>query len=1028
MAKVSGQPLSFLLKNMVAGNALRFLAGLGWLLGAGWPAPGWGQAAAAAFVRYTTEQGLSQDAVTALARDQRGFLWVGTLNGLNRFDGVQFSVYKRTGRPEGLPGNYVVPDGITPDRHGYLWVATNRGLCRFDPVRERGLTVRLPQQFDHQADNDFVSPVHFDRAGQGWFAAVDRLYRIDPRTLRLTAFPLPYPASTYYPEPFFDAAGQLWLLSQSAVYRVDPATQRYTYCEGWDQLHPRATGGFQRLYASAGHGLYGLTPRGLRLYEPASGRFAPYARRHQEYSAMAESRGAEGQPVFWLGGPNQLVRYEPLRQRYTDFSHRAEDAHSYPGSTTTALMSDSLTGILWVGTLHGLAALDPNAHKFSWQLVPSASRLAPVEEVQTVWPAAPNDSLYWVLTRQTGLWRWQRPRGTVQPVGRPPGVPGTLYDALADAQGRIWVGLDGALGTYDPATKRWQVHRDFGLPPAGPRPARGAVAVRTLCLDQQRRLWLGTAQHGLFWYDPRQGRSRPYPLTLPPGPALGVRRMQADRRGRLWVLTTAGLFRVAADRQRGQLVQLRPLAPGVQLSDQLQSTFLLDHQGNIWLSGIDFLLQADSAGHVRRTYTLANGLRADHTFSLAEDRRGHLWLATDEQVHELDPATGAFRYYGKASGLLATGAPPPFAQNRQGELFLGAEGGFNYFQPTHLPRNLVPPPVAITEVRVNNLPRPAGTTAVVLRPGETTLTVAFAALNFSQAAKNRYAYQLLGFDPDWLTTDARTATYTNLAPGTYTLRIRAANNDGVWNQAGQTLAVRVRPAYYQTWWFRALLGAAGVALLWGTYRYRRAQRQQLARVRDRIAKDLHDDIGSTLSSIRIFSEVAQGQLAGGHPQTVALLQRISTNASTLAESMQDIIWTIKPSPDGLPDVVSRMREFGLRLTEAKGIAFVMSVEEPFPVLRLTLEQRRNLYLIFKESLNNAVKYAACTRLTVALSVRGRQLQLLVEDDGQGFDPATVRAGNGLANLRARARDIRGQVQVTSAPAAGTAVVLTALIS
>jgi signal transduction histidine kinase len=169
-------------------------------------------------------------------------------------------------------------------------------------------------------------------------------------------------------------------------------------------------------------------------------------------------------------------------------------------------------------------------------------------------------------------------------------------------------------------------------------------------------------------------------------------------------------------------------------------------------------------------------------------------------------------------------------------------------------------------------------------------------------------------------------------------------------------------------------------------------------------------MGSTLSSIRIFSEVAQGQLAGEHPQTLVLLQRISANASTLAEAMQDIIWTIKPNQDGLADLVSRMREFGLRLTEAKGIAFSMEVAEPFPVLQLRLEQRRTLYLIFKESVNNAVKYAACLHLRVALSLSGGKLELRITDDGQGFDPATARAGNGLANLQARARDIGGLVQ------------------
>lgn len=733
---------------------------------------------------------------------------------------------------------------------------------------------------------------------------------------------------------------------------------------------------------------------------------------------MADVRPPGEPPVLWLGGIDRLIRYEPLNRRTTHLVQAASDPRSYPGSVAMALLHDAPADILWVATVRGLAALDPQANNFRRQLVftPDARRYP--DDGLLVHQDRATDARYWVLSRQAGLWRWQHGRLAALPL--PAAIGRRPRGLQQDAQGCLWVGLGWGRGLarYDPVTGRWQRR---GKNSASQRPDE----IRELYFDHAGRLWLGTFEEGLFWYDARADCIRTFPLQ-DAARCYTVWGMQEDAQGRLWVRTSQGVYRVGADRRRGQPLLIRPAGAPLKLTDVLQSAFLLDRQGYLWLSGIGFVAQVDTTGRVRRTYTLANGLRADQIFGLAEDRRGHLWLATDEQLHELDPATGQFRYYGPSSGLLATAVYQPFTQNRRGDLFLGGEGGFNYFQPSQLRRNAVPPPVALTEVQVNNRPRPLGPASVVaLRPGETTLTVGFAALNFSQAAQNCYAYRLLGFDPTWTTTDARTATYTNLAPGTYQLRIRAANNDGVWNQTGQTLTVRVLPAYYQTNWFRGLLLLAGAALLWGVYRYRQAQRQQLARVRDHIAKDLHDDIGSTLSSIRIFSEVAQGQLAGTHPQTQALLERISANASTLAESMQDIIWTIKPSADGLPDVVSRMREFGLRLTEAKGIAFTMHVEEPFPVLRLRLEQRRILYLVFKESVNNAVKYAACTALGVRLSVHQRQLHLHIADNGQGFDSAAARAGNGLTNLQARACDLGGQVQLTSAPGAGTTVVLTA---
>lgn len=979
-----------------------------WLL----PCAGRAQPSDLFFTCYTTEQGLSYNGVTALAKDRRGFLWVGTFNGLNRFDGVQFKQYRYTGRPQDLPGNYIMHNGLTADHLGYLWVATTRGLCRFDPVREQGVMVPLPKQPVPQ-DNQLVSGVSFDRAGQGWFASSYQLYQLDPRTLRLRAFALPYSVPGDFPDVVFDAAGRLWLYFQEAAYRFDRATGRYTYYLGRDDQHPQAHP-LQKV-ARSGAELYALSDQGARRYDAGADRFMAYTAGSLNLYAIAEARTDEGR-VVWLGDKGRLTRYYPATQRYTYFQHVPDDTHSYPGGRVHVLLQDTLTGVLWLGTEYGLAILDPQANNLHQQHLPQIDNHQP-ENVQLVQQDGRLDSLYWLLGRQTGLWRWQAGRLRLVPH---PANMGTHWRGLQqDAQGRLWMGLSDGLACYNPTTGQWQRRGTQTQP----------FSILTLFLDRKGRLWLGTFEQGLYWYDARTDQLRAYPLPAGPAGHHTVRGLCEDAVGQLWVRTSQGLYRLSPNRERAQPVQLRQTRVSLALSPPLSTALLLDRQQHLWISGASWVVEADTAGRVLHTYTLANGLRADQVFGLAEDQRGHLWLATDTYLHELDPAAGTFRYYDRSSGLLKNSVFQNFTQSRQGNLLLGGDGGFNYFQPLRLRRNLVPPPVALTELLVNNQPRPLATNYTIdLHPGETTLTVGFAALGFSQPSKNRYAYRLLGFDPDWIRTAARSATYTNLAPGDYQLRIQAANDDGVWNLTGQTLAVHVQPAYYQTVWFKVVLLIAAGAALWGVYRYREAQRQQVARVRDHIAKDLHDDMGSTLSSIRIFSEVAQGQLAGEHPQTVALLQRISANASTLAESMQDIIWTIKPNTDGLADVVSRMREFALRLTEAKGIVFSMQVEEPFPALNLSLEQRRNLFLIFKESVNNAIKYADCQHLRVTLSLRSRQLQLRIEDDGRGFDPAMARVGNGLANLQARALAIRGTVQVTSVPAAGTTVLLTASLS
>ena len=200
----------------------------------------------------------------------------------------------------------------------------------------------------------------------------------------------------------------------------------------------------------------------------------------------------------------------------------------------------------------------------------------------------------------------------------------------------------------------------------------------------------------------------------------------------------------------------------------------------------------------------------------------------------------------------------------------------------------------------------------------------------------------------------------------------------------------------------------------------------MERIRNRIATDLHDDMGSTLSSIRIFSDVAKKQIEE-KPETVQLLDRISNNATSLSENMQDIIWTIRSDNDTLEDLVSRMREFGLRVCDAKNIRFNITVSQSFKASRLSLEQRRNLYLIFKEALNNAVKYAESSQIDLILNLKSRFLKMEVNDNGKGFDMEKIKRGNGLSNLEKRAKEIGGQITIKSEPGKGTCINLMVIL-
>ncbi|QMW04889.1 sensor histidine kinase [Spirosoma foliorum] len=976
-----------------------------------------GQPSGVSFQHYTTQEGLSNDQVTAILKDRRGFMWFGTVNGLNRFDGVKFTVYKRTERPDGLPGNYIVSDGLAEDRDGFIWVSTNRGLCRYDPQTDRFLTIPLPQQRDQVADNDFVSPVHFDRAGIGWFASVDHVYCLESRTHQLTPFPIPMIHPGTYAIPLPDQQGHIWVWHWGVIYRLDPKTKTYTYFLGADAKHPNEHQSVERLTEQNGH-VFALLEQGeVRQYDKTTDRFNKLFEHSEVSTDLVEDQLPDGQLLLWLGGYNRLTAYVPSTKRFTEFTHVADDPLSYPGGSVGVMWMDRQTGIMWIGTSEGIAKIDPVALKFSRTWLPKRSA-GPPEPAEVVRQDYRKNDQYWILGHHT-LYLWDRQSGSLKPVPNETNLTIRRYYAmLQDRQGQVWVGMQGGVAIYDPTSTQWQIRHDLAV-----KDKQAKLTVQTLCQGADGRIWLGTTSNGLFWYDQATNQFKPW---LSPGPdqlPMEIGQLQTDLRGWIWAKTRSGLFRLNPATGQTKRIQLRGSEKSVQPSDQIHSTFLVDRQGKLWVSGIDFLVQADINGQIQQTYTLTNGLLADHVFGITEDQQGHLWLASDEQLHELDPKTKRFRYYNESNGLFSNTQFKVISLDRQGTLFTGFFGAFAYWKPENLRQNHVPPPVVITHIRVNNRPREV-TSTIQLEPEETTLAVDFAALSFSQPEKNRYAYQLVGFDTDWIITNDRSTTYTNLEPGNYTFWVKAANNDGAWNETGTTLAIKVVPPYWKTAWFRSLLVLVILGILYAIYQYRERQRQHLERIRDRIATDLHDDMGSTLSSIRIFSDVVQQQIAPTTPEAVPILQRISNSATTLSESMQDIIWTIQTKNDRLDDVVTRMREFGLKMAEAKGIMFRMDVSDQFEKTRLNVEQRRNLYLIFKESINNAVKYAEPSRIDVSLTINaGKQLRLTIKDDGRGFDPDRVQAGNGLPNLQKRALEIGGSLTLKSKPGAGTAIEL-----
>ncbi|MEZ4740801.1 MAG: triple tyrosine motif-containing protein [Flavobacteriales bacterium] len=441
-------------------------------------------------------------------------------------------------------------------------------------------------------------------------------------------------------------------------------------------------------------------------------------------------------------------------------------------------------------------------------------------------------------------------------------------------------------------------------------------------------------------------------------------------------------------------------------------------------------------------YTTEEGLPNDVVYGILQGAAGELWLSTNQGLCRFEPRTGAMRTFTTAHGLPGNEFNRYSAlRNSDGTLTFGGMGGAVDFDPADFLTDTLHSPTVITSLRLRNQrvdrnSRPdllqaflPFTERIELPYDERMVAFTFSSMDHSAPARNTFRYMLDGLDEEWVECGTtHEATFTNLDPGSYTFRVQGRNSMGIWDPVGASVLLVITPPWWGTWWFRVALVLAVAGALYTLYRYRLAQQLRLVHMRDRIARDLHDEIGSTLSSVALYSEVAlrEGDKGStGHAETLA---RISTSTSEMMESMNDIVWAVNSRNDDLLQVAQRMKAFAARISEAAEMHLEFHFDERLSDRPLTMVQRKNLYLIFKEAVNNAAKYSGGTALKVSLDRQQAEFVLHVEDDGKGMEASNGAhvhsgGGNGLLNMSARAEEMGGTLHVDSANGQGTRVIL-----
>ena len=965
---------------------------------------------------WQTEQGLPQDSVTSIVHTRDGYLWLGTYNGLVRFDGVRFKIFNTGNTPEfgdsritslfedaagtlwighetgdltqlragkfsavslgtNWPGGGIWAMGTDAD--GILWMFSRHGAL-LSLQNEKLLTLNTGS-----VDNlpSFVK----DKNGELWVVRGSLLGTLKKGRLS----PLPpdaQPDTSDVNRACASRDGGLWLTGGGRVRKL--SSQGTVVDRGaapWNQDLVTAL-----LETKSGDLLVGTLRRGLFLLSP-DGTSLHFTRQnglsHDWVLDLCEDRERN----LWVGTGGGGLNV--LRRRKVEMVRAPDD---------------------WQG--RAILSVTPNAQ-----------------------------GGLWVGTEGAGLYRLEQ--GEAKPYTETNGLGNFfIWSLLEDYRHELWVGTFSG-GLF--------IHHDgrFEFPKGLEDPT---AIIFALYQDQQGAMWVGT-QSGLARYSNGQCTwfTRKEGLVLP-----DVRVITEDAAGTIWFgMSGGGLGRL----KDGNLTQFRRKDG---LTNDFVWSLLAEKDGTLWVGTFGGGLCRLRNGRFA-TISTHEGLPNNVICHIMDDGQGNFWISSYGGIFRVsknelnqcaDGQLEAVNYvaFGEAEGLSTLECSGGFqsagCQTPDGKLWFPTIKGLAVVDPANVRINPFPPPVLVEEVAVDDqlLPLPVSGKAsspaapLQIQPGKHRLEFRYTGLCLAAPEKVRFKYRLDGLEPDWVDVGTRrVAYYSYLKPGNYTFRVIACNNDGIWNDSGSTLAITVLPRFWQTWWFTSGALLAGIGVVASSVRYiirRRLykkmeilERQRaLENERSRIAKDIHDDLGASLARIMFLSQSNRSE-GEDSQQLVTRLGTVYLAARELTRTMDEIVWAISPHHDTLDSLVNYLGKFAQDFLNVAGIRCRLIVPIQLPAWPLTAEVRHSLFLAFKESLHNVVKHASATEVRVSLTLAESGFSAVIEDNGIGFDsarvglaamvkdPLRIASGNGLTNMRKRIEGIGGECQVDSAPGKGTRV-------
>ncbi len=986
-----------------------------------------GQSTSLSFERISIDQGLSNNSINSILQTEDGFLWIATKDGLNRFDGKTFKIFKHVvSDSSSLPENYVM--SLYEDKNKNLWIGTwGGGLCKYNSEFENFKNYNNPNSYDN-----YIQCLIEDKVGNIWFGTLDGGFSIfEPRKNKFTNYSPNATGDLYFPANnvahLMQDEKTIWIGTwNDGLFAFNIEDKKFEQYLFDSKANPNLVWNISKksknvLLLSTNIGLFEFDKKRKTFNNILKDEVVRQTIRDRKNRLWSGTYNYHG---IFLNGSEFNSGSNTINLQYSD-----DDPYTITSNRIRWMYEDRSNNI-WIGTEDGLNKLPATKDFYQYRFFPLREKTISGRIVSSIYEGKNN--ILWVGYGGDGFDKINLNNGKVSHFENIPSNMNSLsandvVTMLEDSEGFLWIGLsDGGLNKYNPTKNKFE---RFLHDPKDSNSIKSNWVQQIIEL-KNGKLLVGTNE-SLEYLDRKTKKFYKFNPVLPTESIqipkrISVNSLYEDSENDLWIGTWLdGLYQYSNEEKK--LYHYLPdETHNNSISVNKITSILEDSKKNIWIgTHSGGLNKFDKKLKQFSHYNSQNGLSNDVIFGILEDKSNNLWISTMKGLIKFNLSNEHFRIYDMSDGIVNNQFNwHAYFKNDEGVMYFGGINGFVSFYPEMITIDSLVLPVKIISVKVNN--NELYNSSLVSKKGIIELTyyqnffsIEFAVLDFSPTIKHNYLYKLEGLDEQWIQSGSNNiATYTDIKPGEYTFLVKASNADGIWSNSTK-INVNIHPAWWMTWWFRVGLFLLLSLIGYLVYKSKINKMLEIERLRLNISRDLHDEIGSNLSSISVESQMIldNDELSSTVREQLMIIKK--TSIETM-DAIRDIIWFINPNNEWNEELVLKMK--GITSKLLLGINWKFNSPPELNLTGMNLEAKRNIFLIYKEILTNIMKHSKAKNCSIEIIGLSDLFKISIIDDGIGFNIDRLKRRSGLVNIQNRAQQVRGKVNINSKVNEGTEII------